>query len=370
MLASCGTNGPTGTPQFYMPSIDLEQTEYGKADGNSFKADHLMEEHLFVDAEYMTTDQVQEFLEYPPYSHPSYLADYWEDGQLASEIITDAAREHQISPMVLLVKLQVEASLIYASAPSDFQLSRAMGCGCLDGAYGCPNGPKGFKDQVYCGARLFRKYLDALDNGFPTPSGWEIGVGKKTQDSIYITPKNGATAALYTYTPWVLEWEGGNWLFWNVHQRYSEYILRQFPNHRWVGTDCNTDSVCAFEDGFCHLLHVDESNEDSSDWNEWETPHWDTDDEEEDDTSSEGAGFCTRLCSQYCPDNQTPFMARTFCVDAGSKIDNEPTGLCLVECDTDLFSDNDGCAKGFRCEKHARFGDEDVSRSVCWPENL
>ncbi len=357
-------------PQFYIPQEDLQQTEHGKADGNHFMSSHLIEEHLFVDAEYMTVEQVQEFLDFPPYSHRSYLANYWEEGQFASEIIVDAATEYQINPLVILVKLQVEASLIYALAPSDFQVNRAMGCGCLDGVYGCPYGPKGFKGQIECGASLLREYIDALDNGFPTPSGWEVGISKKSQDGETITPKNMATAALYTYTPWVLEWEGGNWLFWNVYQRYSEHVLKNTPNHHWIGGVCNSNSVCAFDEGFCQLMAADESNEDPTDGEHWDTPNWTPDNSEPGDTLNEAVGFCTRQCSHYCPDNNTPFMAGTFCVDVGSFIGNEPAGLCLAECDTDLFSDNDGCDKGFRCEKHPRFGELDFTREVCWPEKI
>jgi hypothetical protein len=42
-----------------------------------------------------------------------------------------------------------------------------------------------------------------------TVSGWARNRTKTTQDDISVTPKNAATAALYTYTPWVGEAGGG-----------------------------------------------------------------------------------------------------------------------------------------------------------------
>jgi MYXO-CTERM domain-containing protein len=53
-----------------------------------------------------------------------------------------------------------------------------------------------------------RRSMDkALTTG--TVSGWSRGKTKDTEDGMTILPKNAATAALYTYTPWVGEAGGG-----------------------------------------------------------------------------------------------------------------------------------------------------------------
>ncbi len=39
--------------------------------------------------------------------------------------------------------------------------------------------------------------------GFPTVSGWSVNTTKTTLDQCAVTPQTNATAALYTYTPYV-----------------------------------------------------------------------------------------------------------------------------------------------------------------------
>jgi hypothetical protein len=46
-------------------------------------------------------------------------------------------------------------------------------------------------------------YFEDLDTRGTTVSGWAVGESKRSQDPCTITPANRATAALYTYTPWV-----------------------------------------------------------------------------------------------------------------------------------------------------------------------
>ena len=57
------------------------------------------------------------------------------------------------------------------------------------------------------------------------------GLPKDTLDYYRIVPESHATAALYAYTPWVLQGSGGTWLAWS--------IARQFDRHV---TDWNLDS--------------------------------------------------------------------------------------------------------------------------------
>jgi hypothetical protein len=47
------------------------------------------------------------------------------------------------------------------------------------------------------------EYYEELETDGQTRAGWAVGKAKRTLDPCSVTPKNKATAALYTYTPWV-----------------------------------------------------------------------------------------------------------------------------------------------------------------------
>ena len=71
--------------------------------------------------------------------------------------------------------------------------------------------------------------VDDLDAKGTTIAGWKVGVAKKTSDGYAVTPANKATAALYTYTPWVLLDEGGNYNHWTTWNRFSEALRYRDP---------------------------------------------------------------------------------------------------------------------------------------------
>ena len=239
---------------------DLQPFTDGKSDQFGFNPDYLVADDLFVDARYLTVEQLQDFLEDTPYGRRSFLADYSEAGVSTSEHLVKAAETYRINPLVLLVKLQVEASLVYAeSPPSRFHMDHAMGCGCPDGDPTCRYAPKGLFLQIDCAARLFREYMDQLDADGHTLTGWGPGIEKLTSERQAITPRTKATAALYTYTPWVLRGQGGNWLYWNVSRRFSSLLTRELKNHRWIGGPCTNSGDCPFEGGFCSILLISES---------------------------------------------------------------------------------------------------------------
>ncbi|MBW2458924.1 MAG: hypothetical protein JRI68_30780 [Deltaproteobacteria bacterium] len=77
-----------------------------------------------------------------------------------------------------------------------------MGCGCPD-YQNCIEALRGFDKQVACAAERFRTYLTEQDESGATIAGWKVGKAKKTLDGYWVTPKSRATAAIYTYTPWV-----------------------------------------------------------------------------------------------------------------------------------------------------------------------
>jgi hypothetical protein len=48
-----------------------------------------------------------------------------------------------------------------------------------------------------------KRYFADLDAKGETIAEWAVGRRKRTLDPCSVTPRNRATAALYTYTPWV-----------------------------------------------------------------------------------------------------------------------------------------------------------------------
>ena len=313
---------------------DLEPYESGegKFDGYGFDPHFLIEDDVFVDAEFLSTDDLQVFFEATPYGKRSFLATYTVDGISAAEMIKGAATEWQINPLVLLVKLQVETSLVFEhEIPTQHRIDRAMGCGCPDDDPSCSGAPRGLRGQIDCAARVFRAYLTELQQGRQTRSGWRVDRSKNTLDPQSVRPRNAATAALYTYTPWVLTRQGGNWLFWNVFQRFARSLLESKPNHRFIGGACVSDEDCQYADGICVGLPS---------------------------TGGE-TGFCSKPCERTCPDRKQPHTAITFCgaTDEG--------GFCYARCRTQ--ANVNACFSGLECSSVERQGQPDTVQDICTP---
>lgn len=202
---------------------------------HTFKPSEIVTDAQMTDAGALTAEQIDAFLErpYPDLDDlPSCLASYTSGGKTAGRLIADAAQEHGVSPVYLLVHLQKESSLVADSSTkcSSTKLAKAFGCGCPDGQ-GCSSQYATFAGQVDCAAAKTRAYLDDLEGGGSTVSGWKVGKAKTTLDKRTIVPKNAATAALYTYTPWVGDKSAsgnkapfGNFLFWKVWLRFSKTL--------------------------------------------------------------------------------------------------------------------------------------------------
>jgi len=162
----------------------------------SVTANEVLTDDELEGGQTITGDDVQAFLA----TKNSYLATYETGGKRAADVIVDAAQAHQINPVYLLARIQGESSLIQSG--SSRGLSTATGCACPDG-HGCARASAGFSGQVQCTASLTRAYLDELDQNGETRAGIKVGKATRTLDPSSVTPKNRATAALYTYTPWV-----------------------------------------------------------------------------------------------------------------------------------------------------------------------
>ncbi|MDQ3337970.1 MAG: hypothetical protein M4D80_22635 [Myxococcota bacterium] len=130
----------------------------------------------------------------------SALATFSENNRTAAQWIVQESIAQHISPVYMVARIETESSLIRSGTLS--KIRQATGCACPDGS-ACDPKFAAFGLQVRCAAELVRGYLADLDAKGSTITGWRVGVGRNTSDPCWVVPQNRATAALYTYTPWV-----------------------------------------------------------------------------------------------------------------------------------------------------------------------
>jgi PAS domain-containing protein len=216
LLIGC-TSGPE--PPRPDPS-DLEPAdEEAKADGvpARFNRNAILDDQLFAD-DRLDAAAVQEFLEHTPYGTRSWLASETLWDRPASTAIVEIAQAHRLNPLLLLVRLQVESSLINRETHPGAAADYALGCGCPNE---CSSAFRGLGPQLDCAAVTLRTLYEASADGTGV---WRAGHRRVSLDGLSVTPVDDATAALYAYTPWVLEGRGGNWLVWNVTRRYLVHL--------------------------------------------------------------------------------------------------------------------------------------------------
>lgn len=217
VLVSCATPPAAGDPSDYAP-VDWTSSD-GKADTGiaaTFDRNSVMSDRLFTAAAAVTGDGVQQFLEQTPYGR-SWLADATLDGMRFADDLVLIAQRRGLDPVLLLARMQVESSLVSASVrPSAARLDAALGCGCPDSP-GCAPEFAGLANQLRCASDVLANQFAGSQTG---NGNWNLGVTRTSGDGLHVTPHTNATAALYSYTPWVLVGTGGNWLVWNVTRRY------------------------------------------------------------------------------------------------------------------------------------------------------
>ncbi len=231
----------------------MAPTDDGVDDGSSavstrerFDKDDLIADRDFLNRNGMTPDQVQRFLERTPYGTRSILATYRDPrtSRTAAEIIYEASARYGLNPLLLLVRLQMEQGLIRASStndrvyaetqrgafnPSESSMDIAFGCGCPHSPV-CNDDYRGFANQAECAAGTLRRSFERATSREGTVEGWSVGRAKRTNDGITVTPRNAATAALYTYTPWVGQAGGGRQgiggasLHWQTWFRFADAV--------------------------------------------------------------------------------------------------------------------------------------------------
>jgi hypothetical protein len=200
---------------------------------------NLMSDADLTGGQATTVSQVQRFLQ----AKGSALANYSEHGESAAALIVGLSRASAINPVSVLARIETESGLI-ESGNLNF-LSSATGCACPDSGV-CDPSLAGFGKQVACNVKLMRGYLtDLAQKGF-TVSGWRVGAAKTTLDGCAVTPANAATAALYTYTPWVGAYSsqscgnrnvGGSSLMAAEYQKYAPSFAGDGGNGRCSQTE-------------------------------------------------------------------------------------------------------------------------------------
>ena len=324
--------------------IEIGSDGTAKADGinvsSNFDPAWIVSDHFFNNTQSVSVNNIQHFFENSPYGR-SWLADATFEGITASQIIYDVALEYNLNPLMLIVRMQVEKSLISTiSKPSNNRINYAMGCGCHD-YQSCNASYRGFTNQIKCAAATMRRLYEESQN---KTNEWTAGQPHRTLDGAYITPANHSTASLYAYTPWVLRNRGGNWLVWNVTLKMYTHLLQidkiaitdntcmNTLGRKFIGDPCLCDSDCGFfengQAGFCHI-----------------------------------GGFCSIPCDGYCPDLRG--RASTFCaVDL-----TQSNGICVSKSSTS----NGHCADLEKTVEHEvnRFvlnsGASQTTAEVCMP---
>ncbi|WP_456826065.1 hypothetical protein [Cellulomonas sp. P5_E12] len=122
----------------------------------------------------------------------------------AAQVISKVATACAINPRVLLVKLQVEQSMINRkTAGTAGVYQKAMGFACPDTAP-CDALYYGFFNQVYSAASQFQRYrLSPKSYRFQTGQVNQIGYHPNADcGSSAVTIQSQATAGLYNYTPY------------------------------------------------------------------------------------------------------------------------------------------------------------------------
>ncbi len=172
---------------------------------------NIISTEQLLDYRSMSTARIQKFLENKSSGLSGMKFNVFGQSKTAAQIIYDAANYYKINPEYILTLLQKEQSLITTTIPKQSQIDWATGYGCPDGRP-CDPQYRGFFNQINWSTKRIVGdwYLGGIEKNGRTISGWGPGITKTTLDGIKVTPENSATAVLYTYTPWVGKYGGGD----------------------------------------------------------------------------------------------------------------------------------------------------------------
>lgn len=193
-----------------VPAADLDE---------GFDPNAILDDRDIFNVEGMTLAQLRAFLNSRGTLGKIKVTDIDGIEKPPADIIWRISNSYKLNPQYLLVVLQKEQSLVEAKNPTQKQFDWAMGYAVCDSC--SMDDPaiqhfKGFANQLEYAAKQHReRYLIQLLGRGTTISGQAPG---KTVviDGVEVTPRNNATAMLYTYTPHI----HGNLNLWRIWRRW------------------------------------------------------------------------------------------------------------------------------------------------------
>lgn len=213
----------TGQNAIILFLLTVTAMSAGLVKAAEFDPNYLISDAEITNYKSMDVNDIQRFLERRPGTLKNYVTVDNEGNKVtAAETFYKTAVDAMINPKYLLVLVQKEMSLLDDDTPKQTQYDWATGYGCPDGS-GCNTRWQGFFKQVNSAALQTRDYVDNSHQYYYRPGVTRI------IDGIPVTPKNPATAGLYSYTPHVDCGGncGGNKLFWNL---WNKYFGKKWPD--------------------------------------------------------------------------------------------------------------------------------------------
>ncbi len=227
----------------------LAQGQASALSGSDFNAANIVDNNVFFNKDGMSVSDIQAFLNAkvpvcdtngtqpsgrsgyatradwgrangnpPPYtclkdypqSVPGTTADSYCSGGIsagtknAAQIIYDVSQACGVNPKAIIVLLQKEQGLVTDEWPWPGQYRGATGYGCPDTS-ACDSTYYGFFNQVYNAARQFQRYVKQPSNfnyAVNRTSFIAYQANRPDCGGTNVNIQNGATAALYNYTPY------------------------------------------------------------------------------------------------------------------------------------------------------------------------
>ncbi len=197
----------------------------------------------------------------------AYCNGFTGGSKTAAQIIYEVGLSCGINQKIILITLQKEQSLITDDWPWSLQYTKATGYGCPDSALnisvdanqnGCYDETEGFLNQVYYGARQFKRYAKdshiftqyrAYRNNYIqyNPDDTTLdGTPACGGTNVYI--QNQATSGLYVYTPYQPNASALNNLY-GTGDRCSAYGNRNFWRlfNDWFGNPLSLPYSASFK---------------------------------------------------------------------------------------------------------------------------
>jgi hypothetical protein len=330
VAAGCAKAAPEQT---VLQAEDLSATT-----GTKFDKNEIADLGSFTDTLGLDADAVQAFLHQTPYKRATFLETYQSNGIRAVDALIAVGNKYRLNPLVFLVRLEMAQGLVgenfYPLPPS--RVEYVFQCGCVKPDQ-CDPLLAGLDKQLDCLGRALRTSLDEIKANGVTAGGWGPSKASVSLDGQTVTPADESTAALYQYMPVVGTGKSGNWLFWNIWQKYATALDYEPPIDgqngpvAWIGDACISDPQCDYQGGFCLV-----------------------------DTRAPN-GLCSLDCSSGdCPSD--PSKPQAFCASIKNN-DGSTHAECLAVCNPTAPS---ACRSGYQCMADVPKGNGSGTSAVCF----